>query len=239
VVADSIETNNTDMLQIGRAFEAELALRQGRLAEASRWAEKYQAEPLLPTFRFYMPQLTAVKILLAQDTTDSRRQAADLLDQLHDFLTSIHNIRFQIDALALQSLLYDSQGEGSAALESLAKAIDLAEPGRFIRLFVDLGPRMAGLLKQLIKQNVAVGYISRILAVLKEDAHKAGLDASDPNGPSSHNRFSSSSSNSEFPLGRRPLWPLRLPARRAYSSERPEAAFPIPTCIPPSLWLIP
>ena len=126
------------------------------------------------------------------------------------------------------------------ALERLTAALNLAEPGGCIRLFVDLGPQMADLLKQLIDQNVAVGYIGRILDAFKEDAHKAVLDASDPNGPSSHNRFSSSSSNSEFPLGLVPYGPygFRL-VERAYSSERPEAAFPIPTCIPPSPWSSP
>jgi len=84
------------------------------------------------------------------------------------------------------------------ALERLTAALNLAEPGGCIRLFVDLGPQMADLLKQLIDQNVAVGYIGRILDAFKEDAHKAVLDASDPDGPSSHNRFSSSSSNSAF-----------------------------------------
>ena len=61
--------------------------------------------------------------------------------------------------LALQALHYDTLGERPIALEKLAKALDLAEPGGFIRLFVDLGPQMADLLKQLIKQNVAVNYI--------------------------------------------------------------------------------
>jgi LuxR family maltose regulon positive regulatory protein len=151
-----------------------------------------------------MPQLVLIKVLMSQGTKDSQQQATDLLNQLNDFFESIHNRIFRIHVLALQALHYDTLGERPVALEKLAKALDLAEPGGFIRLFMDLGPQMADLLKQLIKQNVAVGYISRILAVLKEDAHKAGLDASDPNGPSSHNRFSSSSSNSAFPLGLHP-----------------------------------
>ena len=116
-----------------------------------------------------MPQLTLVKILLAQDTTLSREYAAGLLKQLYDFVVSTHNTRFQIEVLALQALLCDIRGEGPAALESLAKALNLAEPGGFIRLFVDLGPQMADLLKQLIKQNDAVGYIGRILAAFRED----------------------------------------------------------------------
>jgi len=68
----------------------------------------------------------------------------------------IHNNRFQIDTLALQALLYDTRSEESAGVELLSRALDLAEPGGFIRLLVDLGLQMAGLLKRLIEKNVAV-----------------------------------------------------------------------------------
>ena len=171
VVVDSIETNNADMLQVARAFEAELALHQGRLVEALKWAEGYQAKPFKQTYRFYLPQMTLIRTQLAQGTTDSLHQAVDLLDQLHDFLVSIHNNRFQIDALALQALLHDSLGQNSAAMEKLSAALNLAEPGGFIRLFVDLGPQMAGLLKKLIKQNIAISYAGRILSAFSEDDH--------------------------------------------------------------------
>ncbi len=76
----AIDTGNQIMLQTSQAFEAELALRQGRLSEASSWAKRFYPEPFLPPFAFYMPQLTLAKILLAQATTNSRHQAADLLD---------------------------------------------------------------------------------------------------------------------------------------------------------------
>ena len=81
--------------------------------------------------------------------------------------------------MALQALLHDARGEEPAALESLAQALNLAEPGGFIRLFVDLGPQMADLLKQLVKQNVAVNYIGEILAAFKEDEDRAMQDESD------------------------------------------------------------
>ena len=83
---------------------------------------------------FCSPQAAAST---THDTTDSRRQAADLLDELYDFLTSIHNHRFLIEVLALQALLQDARGEESVALEKAAKALALAEPGGFIRSFVD------------------------------------------------------------------------------------------------------
>ena len=81
----AIDTNNTFIQNLARAFGAELALRQERLSVASQWLKRFSANPFLPPYRFYMPQMTAVKILLAQDTTDSLRQAADLLDQLMIF----------------------------------------------------------------------------------------------------------------------------------------------------------
>ncbi|MGB5619487.1 MAG: hypothetical protein WBM78_21800 [Desulfobacterales bacterium] len=37
-------------------------------------------------YRFYVPQLTLVRVLLAQDTTKSREHAADLLKQLYEFV---------------------------------------------------------------------------------------------------------------------------------------------------------
>jgi LuxR family maltose regulon positive regulatory protein len=193
VMKYAIDTNNQDALLIIRAFEADQALLKGDLAVASHRARRLNAKPYLPPYLFCFTPLTLVRIRMAQDTTNSLQQAADLLDQLHDFLVSIHNNRFRIDTLALQALLHDAWGEEPAALESLAQALNLAEPNGFIRLFVDLGPQMADLLKQLIKQNVAVNYIGGILAAFKEDEDRAMQDESD--------HLSAQSS----PLGNQPL----------------------------------
>jgi LuxR family maltose regulon positive regulatory protein len=235
VVTYALDTKNTAALKIARAFQAELALRQGRLAEASHWAGNFVAKPFAAMYRFYVPQFTLVSVLLAQDTTDSREQAADLLKQLYDFVVYIHNTRFQIDVLALQALLCDTRGEGPAALESLTHAVELAEPGGFIRLFVDIGPQMADLLKRLQKQNVAVGYIERILAAFRKNGHRTVPDATDHESPPPHLPVPQSPplpifqcpSKSAFPPGRRPQWPLRLPARRA-SLQLGEAGGRIP-----------
>jgi LuxR family maltose regulon positive regulatory protein len=184
VVSYALDTNNSIILEIARAFQAELALRQGRLAEASNWAGQFVAKPFLLAYRFYEPQLTLVKILLAQDTSLSREQAADLIKELYDFFVFTHNTCFQIDVLALQALLHDTLGDGPIALESLTKALDLAEPGGFICLFVDLGPQMADLLKQLIQQNIAVNYAGQILSAFSEDARSLSPSLSLPVSPS-------------------------------------------------------
>ena len=72
---------------------------------------------------------------------------------MYDYYTSIHSTRVLIDVLVLQALVHVAQGDESQALEKLAEALALAEPGGFIRPFLDQGPEMADLLGRLVKQN--------------------------------------------------------------------------------------
>ena len=207
------------LLQIARAFQAELALRQGRLAEASHWAEQCVAKPFTPMYRFYVPQLTQVKILLAQDTTDSREHAADLLKAFYDFVVTIHNTRFQIDVLALQALFHDSRGEGPASLQSLTHALQLAEAGGFIRPFVDLGPSLADLLKRLHKQRIAVDYIEKILAAFGQEGKQLAVpEAADHPIASAHQPLAE-------PLTNRELDVLELLTQRLSNKEIADKLF--------------
>ncbi|MBT8364321.1 MAG: hypothetical protein KJP23_06405, partial [Deltaproteobacteria bacterium] len=61
VVSYALDTKNSIVLKVAQAFQAELALRQGRLAEATKWAEQFVAKPFVPMYRFYIPQLTLVR----------------------------------------------------------------------------------------------------------------------------------------------------------------------------------
>ena len=160
-----LETGNTTLMPVIQAFQAELALRQGQIAKASQWADRLDpVPPLVPMTEPFSPHLTLVKVWLAQDTHASRQQATDLLDQLRKFVESTHNKRHLIEVLTIQALLQEWQGERQSALELLEQAIVLAEPGGFIRLFVDLGPPLNILLEQLRRRGVAPHYVSRILA---------------------------------------------------------------------------
>ena len=144
-----------------RALQAELALQQVNRGKAGRWARGFDPYPLPLLTAFYVPQLTLVKVLLAQDTSTSLKQAAELLDKLYDHV--LNDIRFKIEVLALQALLDDAQDDQVGALYKLGRAVQLAEPGGFIRVFADLGPGMANLLMRLGQQDVYQDYLAQIL----------------------------------------------------------------------------
>ncbi|MGA9538515.1 MAG: LuxR C-terminal-related transcriptional regulator, partial [Desulfobacterales bacterium] len=166
VIDYMLHTGNSDLLDLCQVFRADLALRQGRVAEADLWARNTPPIPLAPAYRFYTPQLTLPKVLLAERTSKSLSEAGRLLSQMYDYYASIHSTRVLIDVLVLQALLHVAQGDESQALEKLMAALALAEPGGFIRPFLDQGPEMADLLGRLVKKNPSLRYAGIILEAL-------------------------------------------------------------------------
>jgi len=164
-----LETHSEATLFNVRAFQAELALRQGHLAAASQWAADYG--PFRPALlvSLFVPSTVLALILLAQDTPASRQQARELLSQMNDYYSSIHYTTIRIRVLALQAMLYSAEGDEPQALAILSDSIALAAPGGFLRLFVDLGTALKPLLQKLARQGVAPANIDEILAAFGPD----------------------------------------------------------------------
>jgi LuxR family maltose regulon positive regulatory protein len=169
-----IERNNFALLEVVKGSKAELALSQGDIAQAVHWAESYDPQPFVGLQMLYIPQLTQVKAWLAQDTAASRELAGNQLAQLAEIVHGAHLKSALLPVLALQALLDDAQGQESAALANLREAIALAETSSVLRVFVDLGPRMADLLVRLRQRGVAPEYVARILAAFPESTTDHG-----------------------------------------------------------------
>jgi LuxR family transcriptional regulator, maltose regulon positive regulatory protein len=74
--------------------------------------------------------------------------------------------------LVLQALALQRQGEREKAVRLLLEALALAEPGGYIRLFVDEGAPMAHLLAAALAEGRMPDYIRRVLAVWKAEQQK-------------------------------------------------------------------
>ncbi len=165
-----VEIGHSDAYRILEAAEVELALRTGDLEEAKRRSARgvqYDLQP--PIWFWYVRQLTPIKLLLAEGTPASLVDARHALESMDEQMAKIHRKTVRIDVLALLSLVCHAQGDASVAYAKLAKAVALAEPGGFIRNFVDMGRPMAGLLTQLRTQSPALApavlaHSDRILA---------------------------------------------------------------------------
>jgi len=160
----------SSFLNEAKALEAELDLRQGHQVKARHWAEGVSREAAPVGYNVMIPDLTIAKILVLQKTTESLRQAENLLSSLHTFFHSVHNIRFLIETFSLQALLFDAMGNASIADEKLTEALALAEPGGAIRVFVDLGEGIASILTRLDKSRTASDYVQTLRAAFESTA---------------------------------------------------------------------
>ena len=153
------------------------------MVDALSWARQYDPEPLVAEHSFFAPPVCLAKILIWDDTAASRKRAQALLPRLEDYYSGIHNKRFLIETLALRALLSDKTGETAHAIEQLGRAISLAQPGGFIRLFVDLGPELVPLLNRLELKGEKLEYVGRILAAYRSEGGQTGTVQADKRQP--------------------------------------------------------
>jgi LuxR family maltose regulon positive regulatory protein len=158
-----LELGNGRVILDAEAFGAAVALRTGAIAEARTWALSRGASISLVPLTTFLAALESQAIVLAVAQPDSPLTDATLA-RLRDYADVAHNVRVQIEVFALEALVLDARGDRAAALTALAAALELAEPSRFIRIFVDLGRQMAALLGQLPTGGRQADYVQVILA---------------------------------------------------------------------------
>jgi LuxR family maltose regulon positive regulatory protein len=84
----------------------------------------------------------------------------------------------QLKTLVLLAVALDAHGEQAKAAQRLDEALTLAEPGGFIRIFVDEGAPMARLLREALSRGVRPEYVRRLLAAFPfDDAGRAASPA--------------------------------------------------------------
>ena len=136
------------------AWKARIWLAQGQFGDVLAWAQerRLSAHDELSYLREF-EHLTLAKVLLARSRTDpaarSLHEAIGLLDRLLEAADAGERTGSVIEILVLRSRAYQIQGDIPAALASLYRALTLAEPEGYVRVFVDEGPAMAALLAAL------------------------------------------------------------------------------------------
>ena len=174
MIAHLLDDSNSFSLVMVKAFQAELALRQDRLADAESWLATFEPSPTPRGDVSSNDELTATKILLRKGTPAALKNAADQLMDLKAYFENIHNTRFLIETLALQALVFEKQNEPSSAEASLEQAVALAHPRGFIRVFIDLGPDMSRLLNRLKLTEETLRYVGRIQAAFRSPVSQPG-----------------------------------------------------------------
>jgi LuxR family maltose regulon positive regulatory protein len=129
------------------SLRANLHLAQGNLAAATIWAENSELSPddekvNHPGWK-EVEYLTLARLLTAQGR---QAEAISLLERLLRSAQVDGRSGSAIEILVLQALIDQAQGNMTRALEHLERALTLAEPEGYVRIFVDEGIPMRELL---------------------------------------------------------------------------------------------
>ena len=158
------------MLEVLNAFAAELAAQQGRIEEALRWLAKDGRDLTVDaTPMFYVPGLAPVKVLIASPTEGNLEAAQAWLARTATIAVQTHNVHAGIQVQALQAILSAAQGKRTQALAVLNRALALAENGRLLRVFADLGRQLAPLLEELQPTDAAARFLWQVRSAVAND----------------------------------------------------------------------
>jgi LuxR family maltose regulon positive regulatory protein len=145
--------------------QLELALAQGSARDIARWTgappiaagDDVTDEPLLD-------RLTWARALTMTGRPPERQQARQILRDVIAHAAAHSRKGIEIEALALDALARWADGDRAGALVALHRALNLAEPEGFMRLFADLGPPMARLLQEAHHRQTLSTYGMTLLA---------------------------------------------------------------------------
>jgi LuxR family maltose regulon positive regulatory protein len=162
-----------------RLHRAHLEIRRGNLDAAARWIEE---RGLTPEFdpadldqidNYYNYHLLKYELLIVTRwliASDQPRKALLLLTPLLSKMEEQGRIHLVIESLLLSALAHQKLGDQVQAMNYFARCLALAEPGGYVRLFLDEGPAVRPLLDEAIVGNITADYASRLLAILESKA---------------------------------------------------------------------
>jgi LuxR family maltose regulon positive regulatory protein len=150
------------------ALKTRVWVAQGSLGEALDWVRErgLSVSDDLSYLREF-EHITLARVLLARSKSERRDrsilEAMGLLERLLQAAEEGKRTGSVIEILVLQALAHQMKGDIPAALMPLSRALALAEPEGYIRIFVDEGPPMAHLLEEAAKHGIAPNYVRQLL----------------------------------------------------------------------------
>jgi LuxR family maltose regulon positive regulatory protein len=170
VVSMATKDNLTLFASQSKAYYARLQCETDRLPSALAWLNSLE----LPKVERlgYERNIVAIQCAYILLEIDRYEEALDLLEWIETASRASNHISSLLEALILQALLWHHRGDIPQAVSRLKKALTLAEPEGYKRIFLDYGEPMRALLKTAtssIKDMVLLSYTQALLVAFSNE----------------------------------------------------------------------
>jgi LuxR family maltose regulon positive regulatory protein len=161
------------------ALKARVWIKQGELEKALAWMhERKLSIEEEPNYLREFEQITFFRVLLAQYQSN---HSGDLPDEAMGYIERLlksadegGRVGSVIEILILQALAHQIQVDIPSALSSLERALKLAEPEGYLRIFLDEGSSMAELIREANARGIAPSYTRRLLSAFETERKGIG-----------------------------------------------------------------
>ena len=183
---------NSTLMDLQQIFQVELTacqvqlwLAQEELNAASRGAQESNVSAEIEfNLQNEYEHISLARLIVAQGQASSDgvtlTRALGLIDRLALSAESAGRVGHLIDLLILQTLTLDALGDLNQALSCLERALELAEPQGFVRIFLDNGNPIIRLLKEAARRDIVADYAVKLLNRIDTDTQPDGPNISPP-----------------------------------------------------------
>jgi len=201
------------------ALEAVIRLARGDLASAAAWVEQMDLGlDDTPDIAQREDYLQYARILMAQGKLD---EAYQILERLRVATEGMGEITRLLNILTWQIVILQAKGDEEAALSLLQRALPLAEPGGFVRIFINKGAGMAQLLHKAAAAGICADYARKLWEEYRNSLGGAVL-VKPPSGPAEDRKTPATLVE---PISQRELEILRLLGSSLSGSEIAEELY--------------
>jgi LuxR family transcriptional regulator, maltose regulon positive regulatory protein len=175
-VTQARQRQHRRFLAQAQAAQVRFWLAHGQEEAVTRWCEAWvRTDDGVPSYGNEPGALTLARVLIARGEPE---QALRRLSGFRALARTQGRLSSELEILVLCALAEDAQGQTAQAIQLLQQALGLAEPEGYVRLFVDEGVPMLGLLRQVAsrwKGRRGSGYVRQLLTILQaEHPEQAG-----------------------------------------------------------------
>jgi LuxR family maltose regulon positive regulatory protein len=175
-LAVRFDTTQLDDILVG-AHRARLLVALEDLSAAMRWAAQRrlleeqsvsESTEHAGPYSYYLREveyMTLARLYLAQDQPNA---ALELLGPLQVTAKKLKREGSLIELSILRALALQAQGRTSSALKALERALTLAQPENYVRIFVDEREPMAQLLYEAARRQIMPTYAGQLLAAFPD-----------------------------------------------------------------------
>jgi len=158
-----------------KACRVRLWLVQGNLEAAGRWAESYYSLDLADEFS-HVREAEYAAFIRVQIAQGRCLEALDGISKLLEGAVAIGRTASLIELHVLRAIAYQTLDNTPKALEALERALEIARPEGYMRIFLDEGPSMIELLRYAGSRGIEPQYVAMILAGVSQQADSAAQE---------------------------------------------------------------